>query len=92
MTLITIGKLMTAQHPRRATVPCPNCGTAVIFDLCSKDFCPTCGQRFCCADQACLDRIDRDLWEEHQTVLLAQLHQAQASSTSSTMNHPEAQP
>jgi hypothetical protein len=57
----------------RDPVPCPNCGTLIVLDLCSKDWCPRCGQRFCCADNACLDRLSDDLWEAHQAVLIEKL-------------------
>lgn len=64
------------SKPTRDPVPCPNCGTLIVLDLCSKDWCPRCGQRFCCSDNACLETIAADLWEAHQVVLLEHLKQA----------------
>ncbi|MBX3065598.1 MAG: hypothetical protein KF726_21660 [Anaerolineae bacterium] len=57
-----------------ATIHCPNCGTPILLNHCSKDWCPNCGQRFCCTDNACLDKIDDDLWAAHQELLLRQAH------------------
>jgi hypothetical protein len=44
----------------------------IVMNLCSKDWCPNCGQRFCCADNACLERVSADLWEAHQELLILQ--------------------
>lgn len=60
-----------ADH-RTDPVPCPNCGSMIVMNLCSKDWCPNCGQRFCCSDNACLEWITADLWEAHQELLIQQ--------------------
>ncbi len=67
---------MRGRNPAPASdcVPCPNCGTTILLSLCNKEWCPTCGYRFCCSDNACLKQISDDLWQAHQEILLTHYH------------------